>query len=178
MSKQTSDVDSTAPPIAIAKIATCLSLSGLCELEYHVGYEIGAKDRICLRIWSSSGSGLWNRDWKYLSDIEQVLSKNPGDALFRVTGLRPVYAGQSANSHSFLAAVLKAEKLIALAGTVEGEYARCNADVWWRELQALVEAGTNLPPPSMGVEDAPIVVPVTKASKKSPKKVVAPAANA
>lgn len=176
MSKESIDAEINPPSIAVAKIATCESLSGLCDLEYHVGYEIGTKDRICLRIWNSSGNGRWNRDWKYLSDIDQVLSTNPG--LFRVSALKPVYVGQSSNSHGYLAAILRAEKLIALAGTVEGEYARCNADVWWRELQALVHACTNLLPASMGEEAAVIVAPVVKAAKKPSKKAAVTAANA
>ena len=167
MSKDSIDTAINPPSIAIAKIAKCESLSGLCELEYHVGYEIGTKDRICLRIWSSSGNGKWNRDWKSLSDIDQALSKNPG--IFRVSALKPVYAGQSSNSHSFLAAVLKAENLIGLAGTVEGEYARCNADVWWKALQALVEAGTKLPDPAMDSGAAPMVVTTPKAPKSAKK---------
>jgi hypothetical protein len=173
MSKESNDAAINLPSIAIAKIANCESLSGLCELEYHIGYEIGTKDRICLRIWSSSGNGIWNRDWKSLSDIDQALSKNPG--LFRVSALKPVYAGQSSNSHSFLAAVLKAENLIGLAGTVEGEYARCNADVWWQALQALVEAGTKLPDPAMDEEAAPIAPKATEKSPKKAKKAAAPA---
>ncbi len=173
MSKETIDDVLIAPSIAIAKIAKCESLSGLCELQYHVGYEIEAKDRICVRIWSSSGNGIWNRDWKYLSDIDRVLSKSP--SLFRVSALKPVYAGQSSNSHSFLAAVLKAENLIGLAGTVESEYTRCNADVWWKALQALVEAGTALPDPAMEQGESPIATPAPKVSKKSAKKSAAPA---
>jgi hypothetical protein len=167
MSKESIDAAINLTPIAIAKIAKCESLSGLCELEYHVGYEIGSKDRICLRIWSSSGNGIWNRDWKSLSDIDQALSKNPG--LFRVSALKPVYAGQSSNSHSFLAAVLKAENLIGLAGTVEGEYARCNADVWWKALQALVEAETKLPDPAIDAVTVPIVETTPKAPKSAKK---------
>ena len=41
MSKDSIDTAINPPSIAIAKIAKCESLSGLCELEYHVGYEIG-----------------------------------------------------------------------------------------------------------------------------------------
>ena len=41
MSKESIDTAINPPFIAIAKIAKCESLSGLCELEYHVGYEIG-----------------------------------------------------------------------------------------------------------------------------------------
>ncbi len=167
MSKETIDDVLIAPSIAIAKIAKCESLSGLCELQYHVGYEIEAKDRICVRIWSSSGNGIWNRDWKYLSDIDRVLSKSP--SLFRVSALKPVYAGQSSNSHSFLAAVLKAENLIGLAGTVESEYTRCNADVWWTALQALVQAGTKLPDPAMDSVAVPIVETIPKAPKSAKK---------
>jgi hypothetical protein len=166
--------EATNPPsIAITKIAQCESLSGLCELQYHVGYSIDNTDRICLRIWSSSGNGIWNRDWKYLSDIDKVLSQSPD--LFRVSALKPVYAGQSSNSHSFLAAILKAEGLIALAGTVEGEYARCNGEVWWRELSALIAAGTRLPDPAMDEAEVPIAASAPKAPKKSAKKTAAPA---
>jgi len=169
--------DTTASPaIRIAKVGKCESLSGLCELEYHVGYQADNHACVCLRIWSSSGNGIWNRDWKYLSDIDQVLSKNSGGGLFRVSALKPVYAGQSSNSHSFLAAVLKAENLIALAGTVEGEYARCNADAWWQALQALVAAGTNLPDPAMEQGEIPVATSAPKTAKKSAKKSAAPAA--
>jgi hypothetical protein len=168
------EVATEAPILAIAKIGICESLSGLCELEYHIGYEVDAKERICVRIWSSSGNGIWNRDWKYLSDIDQVLSQSPD--LFRVSALKPVYSGQSSNSHSFLAAILKAENLIGLAGTVEGEYTRCNGDVWWKALQALVEAETALPDPAMEQGESPIATPAPKVGKKSAKKSAALAA--
>jgi hypothetical protein len=167
-----------SPHIAIAKVFSCKSLSKLCTLEIHIAYVVGTKDRIYWRIWHSDGRGRWNTDLISVSDIEKVMSKIPPNEPFKVSAFKPLYSQKSSNSHGYLAAAFLAEGLIAPSDKVEGQYQRCNADVWWKELQGLIEAGVNLLPAPMGNQAAPIVVPVSKATKKSPTKTAAPTSHA
>jgi hypothetical protein len=71
----------TTPKINTAKIATCNSLSGLTELQYHLGYEADAKDKIHIRIATSNGNGKFNSIFWSLAEIEDCLAGIPVDQL-------------------------------------------------------------------------------------------------
>lgn len=139
--------------IRIIRIATCPTLSAGSTLEYHVGCR-GDLDpgghAVFFRIYANSGGGLFNPEWIALEAIKAAVSSLPPDAPFRVSVLFGLYEGKSVNSPSFLAAILKAEGLIAAAG--EGEERRYHlanvpdAEAWWAGIQALISAGTNLIP--------------------------------
>jgi hypothetical protein len=181
MRKDLKSIDAAlnSPQIAIAKVFSCKSLSGLCTLEIHIAYVVGTKDRVFWRIWYSDGRGRWNTDLISVSDIEKVMSKIPPNEPFKVSALKPLYANKSSNSHGYLAAAFLAEGLIALSATEEGKYERCNADVWWSQLQALIDVGTDLLPETMshGAGHTPVKVPKANPVAKKSGKNAAPTAN-
>jgi hypothetical protein len=135
------------PEINIAKIATCESTSGLCHLEYHVGYEVDHPECIHFRLWRNiDGGGKLNTDWRGLQDIEAALAET--DQGFRATALNALYLHQSANSPAFLAAALLAEGMLC---RTEGTrtYQRQDWEQWKREMTALCKTGVNLVPTTM-----------------------------
>lgn len=144
MSKNEVEVNDL-PIINIAKIATCSSLSGLSTLEYHVGYLASNPSNIQFRIWKNSGGGKFNTDWLELASVEKALSGIPLDGTFTASALAPISEGKSVNTSSFIGAALLAEGLLVRSEKVARSYERNpNTAVWWSELRALIEAGTNL----------------------------------
>jgi hypothetical protein len=146
MSKQETEAPAIdAPVVNVAKIATTDSLSGLSQLEYHVGYLASDPGNIHFRIWRNSGGGKFNADWVSLATIEKVLAKVPAGESFKAAALNPIMEGRSVNTASFLAGAILAEGLIVRtegARTYErGDWAR-----WKGEILPLIEAGTNLVP--------------------------------
>lgn len=154
------------PDIRVAKIATAPSLSGLSELEYHLGYLASDKGRIYIRLWKNSGNGKFNTDWLALADIEKALAKIPADDSFTAEAFAPLFQGRSVNSRYFTLACLLHAGL--LRRTEEG-YARDTPAELWQELQGLIEAGASLLPASMAQGAGPMVVTIPKATKSAKK---------
>lgn len=144
---ETSAVD--LPVIHVAKIARCDSLSGLSQLEFHVGYETGTQDRVFFRIWKNSGGGKFNADWIGLAAVEKALAGIPPDGAFTAAALAPIAEGKSVNTSSFIGAALLAEGLIVRSEKVARSYERGNPANWWNALRALIEAQTNRDVPPM-----------------------------
>jgi hypothetical protein len=159
--------------IRVAKIATAESLSNLSQLEYHLGYLVGDKSRIYVRLWKNSGNGKFNTDWLALADIEKTLAKVPAEGTFTADAFVPLFQGRSVNSRYFTIACLLHAGLLR---RTEDGYVRNTPAELWQELLALIEAGTDLLPTSMPEGAGPMVITIPKA-KKSPKKVAAFAAN-
>jgi hypothetical protein len=148
MSKSEAKQETEAPAadvhvIHVAKIATCDSLSGLSQLEYHVGYLASDPGNIHFRIWRNSGGGKFNTDWVSLGTIEKVMAKVPAGEPFKAAALNPIMEGRSVNTASFLAGAILAEGLI---GRTEGArtYELQDWTEWRKGIAALAEAGTNL----------------------------------
>jgi hypothetical protein len=168
-----------SPHIATAKIFSCESLSGRCVLQAAIGYEVGTKDRLYIKITASDGQGKFNACWWSLADIENALSKVPEHEAFTPAVLAPVFAGRSVNTMFFVISALASLGLLRRADPVENGYVRNVPVEFLKELQTLIQGGTDLLPPSMGQGVGHIAVKATKAAaevKKSPKKTVAPAA--
>lgn len=172
MSKESMDDVLNAPHIATAKVFTCESLSGLCTLTAAIGYEVGTKDRLFIRITESNGMGKFNSCWWSLAEIELALAKVPVDDAFKAPALAPVFAGRSVNTMYFVISALLSTGLLRRADPVENGYVRNTPAELLQELQALIEAGTDLLPPAMPEGAGPMVV---KAAKKSSKKTATPA---
>ena len=160
------------PDIRVAKIATAPSLSGLSDLEYHLGYLASNKDRIYIRLWKNSGNGKFNTDWLALADIEKALAKVPAEGSFTADAFVPLFQGRSVNSRYFTIACLLHAGLLRKA---EEGYARDTPAELWKELLGLIEAGTNLVPASMTKSAGHIDVVIPKTAKKSSKKAPTPA---
>jgi len=161
------------PIIHIAKIATCSSLSGLTQLDYALGYEVGSKDRLHIRILQSDGNGKYNACWWSLASIEQSLSAVPAEGAFTISELRPVFAGRSTNTLYFVLAALLDCGLLHRSDTVTNGYVRNTPTNLLAELQGLIQARTNLLPESMAKAAAPIALAVPKAVAKKPPKLTA-----
>jgi hypothetical protein len=159
----------TTPKINVAKIATCNSLSGLTELQYHVGYEADAKDKIHIRIAASNGNGKFNSIFWSLAEIEECLAGIPVDQSFQASALKPVFASRSVNTLYFVLAALLDFRFLRRADPVENGFVRNALEEWLPELQHLIAAGTNLLPGSMTPAVTPVATPPTKIAK-SPKK--------
>jgi hypothetical protein len=181
MSKESIDAVLNAPHIATAKVFTCESLSGLCVLQGAIGYEVGTKDRLYIRITESDGKGKFNTSWWALADIERALAKVPEKDAFKAPALAPVFAGRSVNTMYFVISALLSIAMLRRADSVENGYVRNTPVELLQELQALIDAATDLLPPAIdqGVGPMVVTIPATtktpKAAKKSSKKAAAPA---
>lgn len=175
MSKESIDA---SPHIATAKVFTCESLSGLCQLQAAIGYEVGTTDRLHIRITESNGQGKFNTCWWSLADIEKALAKVPEQEAFKPSALAPAFAGRSVNSMYFVLAALLHCQLLRRADPVENGYVRNVPAELLKEVSSLIDVATDLVPPSMDQNAGPMVVTIPKATKKSTKKSAVPAANA
>lgn len=155
------------PDIRVAKIATAASLSGLSQLEYHLGYLASSKDRIFVRLWRNSGAGKFNTDWLALADIEKALAKIPAEGTFTADAFAPLFQGRSVNSRYFTLACLLHARLLQ---RTEKGYVRNTPVELWQELQGMIQEGVD--PVPLGMEKAvePIAVPSTKPTKTTGKK--------
>ena len=166
--------ESAAPVIRIAKIGACQSLSGLSELTFHIGYEADNPQRIYLRLVSNSGNGKIHPGWLALADLEQALSAVPADAAFKASILAPLFRGRSTNNLHFSIAVLLHCGLLRKAEDTAEGYVRSVPDTLWKELTALIAAGTDIEVPSMEPSAGAREVAPAK-SAKAAKKSAAPA---
>jgi hypothetical protein len=172
MTKESIDDVLRAPHIATAKIFSFESLSSSCRLQGAIGYEVGTKDRLHIRITESNGKGKFNACWWSLAAIEAALSKVAKQDAFKASALAPVFAGRSVNTMFFVISALVSTGLLRRADPVENGYVRNTPAELLQELQALIQAGTDLLPPAMPEGAAPMVVTIPK---KSSKKIATPA---
>jgi hypothetical protein len=96
----TATEDTTYKVIATA---TTTSLSGACDLKYQLG--LSDSGDLGARIHSSSGTGLYSRQWISLDEAWQCLTDwehGPVTAL----ALFPMYRNQSVNTPAYVTAVL------------------------------------------------------------------------
>ncbi len=167
MSKESIDDVLNAPHIATAKIFPFESLSGSCRLQGAIGYELGTKDRLHVRVLSSDGPGKFNTCWWSLADIENALSKVPEHEPFKANELAPVFYGRSVNTMYYVIGAILSLSMLKRADPVENGYVRNTPTELLQELLTLIELGTDLSPPTMGDKTAHIVVKVPKTAKKS-----------
>ncbi len=171
MTKETIDGVLNAPQIATAKIFSFDSLSGSCRLQGAIGYEVGTKDRLHVRVLSSDGPGKFNTCWWSLAEIEKTLSKVPEQEPFKSALLGPVFSGRSVNTLFYAIGLMVHCRLLRRADPVENGYVRNTPTELLQELLSLIELGTDLSPPTMDDKPAHIIVK----APKSPKKSAAPA---
>lgn len=166
--------ETAVPLIRVAKVGTCQSISGLSELTFHLGYEADNPQRIHLRLVSNSGNGKIHPGWLALADIEKALSAIPSDGAFKASVLAPLFRGRSTNNLHFSIAVLLHCGLLKKAEPAADGYVRNVPDALWKELTALIAAGTDIEVPSMEPSAEPKEVAPAKPAK-SARKSAAPA---
>jgi hypothetical protein len=135
------------PSIHVAKIAVCDSLSGLSQLEYHIGYDDKGnrnEGNIFFRIWKNSGGGKFNTDWVSLDDIQLCFSGiHPGNC-FKASVFNSLLPGKSTNTPGFIAGVCLAEGLICRSEKESRQYELNDWTAWRKQVQTLIDAETNL----------------------------------
>ncbi len=114
MAKATQPVASAAPVWTVIKSAKAPKISARASGLLH--YDVGKNDegRYALRITANDTGGLFSKHWLSLDDILALLDILK-DAPFKSVALRALFFRGSANNHGFLAAILRAEKLLVAA---------------------------------------------------------------
>lgn len=111
MAKATQPAASAAPVWTVIKSAKAPKISARASGLLH--YEVGKNDegRYALRITANDTGGLFSKHWLSLDDILALLDILK-DAPFKSVALKALFVRGSANNHGFLAAILRAEKLL------------------------------------------------------------------
>lgn len=114
MAKATQPAASAAPVWTVIKSAKAPKISARASGLLH--YDVGKNDegRYALRITANDTGGLFSKHWLSLDDILALLDLLK-DAPFKSVALRALFVRGSANNHGFLAAILRAEKLLLAA---------------------------------------------------------------
>ncbi|MFM5700188.1 hypothetical protein [Aeromonas caviae] len=114
MAKATQPAASAAPVWTVIKSAKAPKISVRASGLLH--YEVGKNDegRYALRITANDTGGLFSKHWLSLDDILALLDILK-DAPFKSVALKALFVRGSANNHGFLAAILRAEKLLVAA---------------------------------------------------------------
>ena len=114
MTKATQPAAAAAPVWTVIKSAKAPKMSSRANGLLH--YEVGKNDegRYALRITANDTGGLFSKHWLSLDDILALLDLLK-DAPFKSVALKALFVRGSANNHGFLAAVLRAEKLLLAA---------------------------------------------------------------
>lgn len=114
MAKDTQPAASAAPVWTVIKSAKAPKISARASGLLH--YDVGKNDegRYALRITANDTGGLFSKHWLSLDDILALLDILK-DAPFKSVALRALFVRGSANNHGFLAAILRAEKLLVAA---------------------------------------------------------------
>ena len=101
--------------IRVLKEATCRSLSGKSQLKYQIGAT--PEGEIQLRLHANSAAGAFDRGWVPYARVRQALASAPAGKALTSHALSNIFKGKSANSPSFLFAVLKSEGLVRASTT-------------------------------------------------------------
>lgn len=99
----------------IIKEEKCPKLSprALGGLVYNIGYTEDEQS-FHFRITANSSSGYFSKEWVALKAIQEVLDQQKKDSPFKAITLKGFYKKRGANNHGFLAAALRAEKILGV----------------------------------------------------------------
>jgi hypothetical protein len=155
MTKQevTSEVTGTLPaqndnigiikqPYLLLKSATAKKLGKQAEGGIH--YQILAdleRQGLYITITGNDGGGYFSREVVPLRNVEDCVAKCESGTPFPSKLFQPAFTGRSTNNPSFLAAVLRAEALLALAPETEGRHLIAGDWNQWKQA-LLAEPGT------------------------------------
>jgi hypothetical protein len=99
--------------LRIIKKSTAQKLSPRAQgsLTYHVGYDETAKT-FHFRITANSGGGFFSNEWIALNDTLDTIETTSSGKPFKALIFKSLYQSKGSNNHGFLAAALRAEKLL------------------------------------------------------------------
>jgi len=82
-------------------------------LIYNIGYTED-EQAFHFRITTNSSSGYFSKEWIALRAIQAILEQRKPDSSFKAITLKGLYQRKGANNHGFLAAALRAEKILGV----------------------------------------------------------------
>jgi len=127
--------------IRVLKTAVCQSLSGRSTLSYDIGIKNGVD--VYFRLVGNSGTGIFNKDWVALAEIETLLAAE-GQPI--TSGrLKKLAAGKSSNTPGFIFAVLVNEGLVAVSKDNLRHFERLDSSGFLAGIKKLVEADDSQP---------------------------------
>ena len=122
-----------------------LSPRALGGLVYNIGYTED-EQAFHFRITANSASGYFYKEWVALKAIQEVLDQQKKDSPFKAITLKGLYKQRGANNHGFLAAALRAEKVL---GVIEKHPLLHTLndfeDQFTTAMNKLIEQGVDLP---------------------------------
>jgi hypothetical protein len=117
-----------------------LTPRGKGKLSYEFGINDASGD-IYIRIAGNSQGGTCSFEWITLKTIEDLL----GEEKFSAVLFKKAFVSRSANNHGFLAAILKAEKVIGVAPEQPTKLTYLSFDSIKDQLNQLKKEGVDLP---------------------------------
>ena len=122
-----------------------LSPRALGGLIYNIGYTED-EQAFHFRITANSLGGYFSKEWVALKAIQAVLDQQKKESPFKAITLKGLYKKRGANNHGFLAAVLRAEKIL---GVIEKQPLLHTLndfeDQFTTAMNKLIEQGVDLP---------------------------------
>ena len=106
-SKRNSPSTPVGTDIKVVTSKSCPSLSGKCTISYKLGLD--PDGNLHLRLHENSGGGFFNDDWVSAQALVDALLAVKGSKTLTSMALAPLFRGRSANTPSFLTAVLRNE---------------------------------------------------------------------
>jgi hypothetical protein len=110
-------------PCLLLKAAKAMKLGKHAEGEIH--YQIlteSTRQNLIFKIVGNDGGGYYSKEALTFSSVEACLAEHPQDQPFPSKLLQAAFTGRSSNNAGFLAAILRAEGLLALAPDTEGRH--------------------------------------------------------
>jgi hypothetical protein len=106
-----------------------------------------ARQILSLAITGNDDGGYFSREVLSFHKVEACLSSREQDARFPSKVLKEIFTGRSSNNAGFLAAILRAEALIAPAPDMESQHVVCGDRTAWKSaLLALAGQAININP--------------------------------
>ena len=127
--------------ITILKKAHCgkVSTPEKETLTYNIGHDT---DEIYFRVTDNDGGGYFSNEWINFSDITELL---PNDLPFNASILAPLFKSKSANNAGFLAAALKAEKLLVPVKEAKRLHTFGDISAFTKSINKLIKSKVSLP---------------------------------
>lgn len=96
--------------VRVLKTIECDSLARSSILKYELG--VRGEGEAVIRIAGNSGNGMFSEEWVSMRDVLNILRVPAHQEAISSMAFRPLYAGRSINSPSFLMAALRNEEVV------------------------------------------------------------------
>jgi len=135
----------TTNTIRILKKAQCGKISSPSELSliYNIGYHDKSKS-LYFRVITNTTGGFFSNEWISLDKILSNMKDSPFDKPFKAITFKPLYESKGSNNHGFLAAALRAEKLLLPVEKQPMSHITGDIKSFDTAMQKLIESKTNL----------------------------------